>query len=173
MWYLVASVPLGSVWYSIISASKFCSPDQLFAGQGSSFLRASEIESRRNPCQAGGILFHIVEFCDLRGGVAQKVSYLPGREGADGSIRLFDAVDQIGGEGVAEGVEAPPLQASRGLRPDRVPFFLSALRPPAAEWSGLLSAKKRWRGHRLPAPKNFHNLHKMCVAVFLIDCLIK
>ena len=83
-----------------------------FPVRGVFFWGASEIESCRDPCQAGGILFHVVEFCDLRRGVAQEVGHLPGREGADGSIRLFDAVDQIGGEGVAEGMEVPvaPVQ---------------------------------------------------------------
>ena len=70
---------------------------------------ASEIESCRDPCQAGGILFHVVEFCDLRGGVAEEVGHLPGREGADRSARLFNSVDQIGGEGAAEGMEPPLL----------------------------------------------------------------
>ena len=113
MWYLASSVFTVSVCYSIILASKFCAPDQLSAGQGSSFLRASEIESCRDSCQAGGILFHVVEFCDLRGGVAEEVGHLSGREGADRSIRLFDSVDQIGGEGVSEGMEPPLFQASR------------------------------------------------------------
>ena len=36
--------------------------------------------------------------------MAEEVGYLPGREGADGSIRLFDSVDQISGEGMAEGI---------------------------------------------------------------------
>ena len=94
---------LVSVCYSIILASKFCAPDRLVFGQGRVFLEVfSEIESCRDPCQAGGILFHVVEFCDLRGGVAEEVGHLSGREGADGSIRLFDSVDQIGGEGVSE-----------------------------------------------------------------------
>ena len=65
-----------SVYYSIILTSKFSSPDQLSAGQGSSFLRASEIESCRDSCQAGGILFHVVEFRDLLGGVAEEVGHL-------------------------------------------------------------------------------------------------
>ena len=45
--------------------------------------------------------------------MAEEVGYLPGREGADGSIRLLDSVDQIGGEGVSEGMEPPLFQASR------------------------------------------------------------
>ena len=114
MWYLASSVFTVSVCCSIILASKFCAPDRLVFGQGRVFLEVfSEIESCRDPCQAGGILFHVVEFCDFRGGVAEKVGHLSGREGADGSIRLFDSVDQIGGEGVSEGMEPPLFQASR------------------------------------------------------------
>ena len=45
--------------------------------------------------------------------MSEEIGHLPGREGADGSIRLFDAVDQIGGEGVAEGMKSPLLQSSR------------------------------------------------------------
>ena len=45
--------------------------------------------------------------------MAEEVGHLSGREGADGSIRLFDSVDQIGGEGVSEGMEPPLFQASR------------------------------------------------------------
>ena len=45
--------------------------------------------------------------------MAEEVGHLPGRERADGSIRLFDSVDQIGGEGVSEGMEPPLFQASR------------------------------------------------------------
>ena len=45
--------------------------------------------------------------------MAEEVGYLPGREGADGSIRLFDSVDQISGEGMAEGMESSLLQSSR------------------------------------------------------------
>ena len=45
--------------------------------------------------------------------MAEEVGHLPGRERSDGSIRLFDSVDQIGGEGVSEGMEPPLFQASR------------------------------------------------------------
>ena len=45
--------------------------------------------------------------------MAEEVGHLSGRERADGSIRLFDSVDQIGGEGVSEGMESPLLQSSR------------------------------------------------------------
>ena len=45
--------------------------------------------------------------------MAEEVGHLPGGKGADGSIRLFDAVDQIGGEGMTEGKESPSLQSSR------------------------------------------------------------
>ena len=127
MWYPVSSVFTVSVCYSIILASKFCAPDQLSAGQGSSFLRASGIESCRDSCQAGGILFHVVEFCDLRGGVAEEVCHLSGREGADRSIRLFDSVDQIGGEGMAEGMESPLFQSGR--LEDAVVSFPEVYRP--------------------------------------------
>ena len=41
--------------------------------------------------------------------MAEEVGHLLGREGADDSIWLFDPVGQIGGEGVAEGMEEPPL----------------------------------------------------------------
>lgn len=131
MWYLASSVFTVSVCCSIILASKFCAPDQLSAGQGSSFLRASEIESCRDSCQAGGILFHVVEFCDLRGGVAEEVGHLLGREGADDSIWLFDSVGQIGGEGVAEGIEPPLFQSGR-LQNAVVSF-------PEVYWPGITS----------------------------------
>ncbi len=45
--------------------------------------------------------------------MAEEVGHLPGREGADSSIRLFGSVDQIGGEGMAEGMESPLFQSSR------------------------------------------------------------
>ena len=45
--------------------------------------------------------------------MSEEIGHLPGRERADGSIRLFDSVDQIGGEGVSEGMESPLLQSSR------------------------------------------------------------
>ena len=114
MWYLASSVFTVSVCYSIILASKFCAPGRLVSGQGRVFGGCvSEIEPSGNPGQPGRVLFHVVEFCDFRGGVAEKVGHLSGREGADGSIRLFDSVDQIGGEGVSEGMEPPLFQASR------------------------------------------------------------
>ena len=74
---------------------------------------ASELEPGGDPGQAGGILFHIVELRDLRGGVPQQVGHLPGGEGPEAAVRLLHPVDQVGGEGVAQGVEAPPLQPSR------------------------------------------------------------
>ena len=74
---------------------------------------ALEIEPGGDPGQPGGVLLHVVELRDLRRGVAQQVSHLPGREGADRAIRLFDSVDQIGGEGVPEGMEASLLQPCR------------------------------------------------------------
>ena len=45
--------------------------------------------------------------------MAYEIGYLTGGEGADSSIRLPDPVDQIGGEGLAEGVEAPLFQSCR------------------------------------------------------------
>ena len=45
--------------------------------------------------------------------MAEEVGHLPGREGADRSARLFNSVDQIGGEGMAEGMESPLFQAGR------------------------------------------------------------
>ena len=63
--------------------------------------------------------------------MAEEVGHLPGREGADGSIRLFDSVDQIGSEGVAEGMESPLLQSSR-LEDAVVPL-------PEIDWPGITS----------------------------------
>ncbi len=45
--------------------------------------------------------------------MAEEVGHLSGREGADRSIRLFDSVDQIGGESMSEGMESPLFQAGR------------------------------------------------------------
>ena len=59
--------------------------------------------------------------------MAEEVGHLSGREGADRSIRLFDAVDQIGGEGVAEGMKSPLLQPSRFQ--DAVISFPEVYRP--------------------------------------------
>ena len=42
--------------------------------------------------------------------MAQKIGHLTGREGSDAAIWLFYSIDQCGGEGVTEGVEALPLQ---------------------------------------------------------------
>lgn len=63
----------------------------------------SEFESGGDPSQACGVLFHIVEFRDFRGGMTEEVGDLP--EGEDRSVLLLHAVDQVGGEGVAEGVD--------------------------------------------------------------------
>ena len=73
----------------------------------------SEFKSRRDSRQPRGIFPHILELSDLGGSMAQKVSHLAGREGFDATIRLFYSVDQRSGEGVAEGVEALPLQPRR------------------------------------------------------------
>ena len=51
---------------------------QLFNPPSALASEASESESCQDPCQAGGILFHVVEFCDLRGRAAEEVSDLPG-----------------------------------------------------------------------------------------------
>ena len=59
--------------------------------------------------------------------MAEEVGHLPGREGADGSIRLFDSVDQIGGESMSEGMESPLFQAGRFQ--DAVVSFPEVYRP--------------------------------------------
>ena len=78
-----------------------------FLGCGSSIsvlgrgvFAGSQLKSRCDPGQTSGVFTHIVEFCDFRGRMAQKVSHLPGREGFDGTVGLFDSVHQVGGEGV-------------------------------------------------------------------------
>ena len=73
-------------------------------------MHASEIVSCRDPCQAGGVLFHIVELRDLRGGLSKEDGHLPGGKGAERPIRLFDAVNQISGE--AE-YGAPPAASAQ------------------------------------------------------------
>ena len=69
-------------------------------------LRPSQLESVGDPVQSGGILLHVVQLRDLRGGVAQQVRHLPGRQGLEAAVRLFHAVYQVGGKGVPEGVQA-------------------------------------------------------------------
>ena len=59
--------------------------------------------------------------------MAEEVGHLPGREGADRSARLFNSVDQIGGEGMAEGMESPLFQAIRSQ--DAVVSFPEVYRP--------------------------------------------
>ena len=56
--------------------------------------------------------------------MAEEVGHLPGREGADRSARLFNSVDQIGGEGMAEGMESPLFQAIRSHSPRHVADLL-------------------------------------------------
>ena len=73
--------------------------------------------------------------------MAEEVGHLPGRERADGSIRLFDSVDQIGGEGVSEGMESPLLQSSR--LQNAVVSFPEVYRPCSSEMRGLSSPKYR------------------------------
>ena len=55
--------------------------------------------------------------------MAEEIGHLSGREGADGSIRLFDAVDQISGEGM-------PLRYNKDKRKNpvfsRVSAFVAA-----------------------------------------------
>ena len=63
--------------------------------------------------------------------MAEEVGHLLGREGADDSIWLFDSVGQIGGEGVAEGMEPPLFQSGR-LQNAVVSF-------PEVYWPGLTS----------------------------------
>ena len=99
---------------------------QLFNPPSALASEASESESCQDPCQAGGILFHVVEFCDLRGRAAEEVGHLSGREGAERSIRLFDSVDQIGGEGVSEGME-PPLFPPQPLNNPAAMVSVSAI----------------------------------------------
>ena len=89
---------LVSVCYSIILALKFCSPGQLPAGQGSSFFTCLRDRILSLSLSSGGVLFHIVELRDLRGGLSKEDGHLPGGKGAERPIRLFDAVNQIGGE---------------------------------------------------------------------------
>ena len=77
--------------------------------------------------------------------MAEEVSHLFGGEGVNGSIRLFDAVDQIGGEGVAEGMKSSLLQPSRFQ--DAVISFPEVYRPGIASVfirdEGLSSPKYR------------------------------
>lgn len=77
------------------------------------FFRDSQLEPSGDADQSAGVLLYIVELSDLRGGVPQQVGHLPGGEGFEAAVRLLHPVDQVGGEGVAQGMEAPPLQASR------------------------------------------------------------
>ena len=63
--------------------------------------------------------------------MAEEVGHLLGREGADDSIWLFDSVGQIGGEGVAEGMEPPLFQSGR-LQNAVVSF-------PEVYWPGITS----------------------------------
>ena len=59
--------------------------------------------------------------------MAEEIGHLSGREGADGSIRLFDSVDQIGGEGMTEGMKSPLFQAGRFQ--DAIVSFPEVYRP--------------------------------------------
>ena len=76
-------------------------------------LRRSQLESVGDPVQSGGVLLHIVQFRDLRGGVTQEVHHLPGRQGAEAPGLLPDAVHQAGGKGMPEGMQTPLLQPRR------------------------------------------------------------
>ena len=67
----------------------------------------------RDPGQTGCVPFDVIEFGDLGGGVAQEVRHLSGREGFDGAVGLFYAVDQVGCEGVPEAVESFLLDPHR------------------------------------------------------------
>ena len=53
--------------------------------------------------------------------MAQKIGHLTGREGFDAAVWLLYSIDQCGGEGVAEGVKAFPIQ-SRRLQDAVIPF---------------------------------------------------
>ena len=77
------------------------------------FFRDSQLEPGGDADQSAGVLLHVVELGDLRSRVPQQVGHLPGGEGPETAVRLFHPVDQVGGEGVAQGVEASALQASR------------------------------------------------------------
>ena len=59
--------------------------------------------------------------------MAQEVGHLPGGEGPEATVWLLHPVDQVGGEGMAQGVEAPPLQPSRCQ--DAVVSFPEVYRP--------------------------------------------
>ena len=63
--------------------------------------------------------------------MAEEVGHLSGREGADRSIRLFDSVDQIGGESMSEGMESPLFQSGR--------LQNAVVSSPEVYWPGLPS----------------------------------
>ena len=62
------------------------------------FCVGSEIEACGDSCQPGGVLPHVVEFGDFRGGVAQEICYQSRRQRPDRTVRLADTVHQIRGE---------------------------------------------------------------------------
>ena len=59
--------------------------------------------------------------------MAQQVGHLSGGEGSEAAVRLLHPVDQVGGEGVAEGVEASARQPGGGQ--DAVISFAEVHRP--------------------------------------------
>lgn len=85
-------------------------------------MHASEIESCRDPCQAGGVLFHIVELRDLRGGLSKEGGHLPGeREPSvpSGCLMLLTRL------AAKQSMELPPLLQLSRLQDAVVPFGYS------------------------------------------------
>ena len=58
----------------------------------------SDVEVIGDSAESGGVLLHIVHFCNLRGGVSEKVGNLSRCECLDRAIWQPDAVHQICGE---------------------------------------------------------------------------
>ena len=73
-----------------------------------------QLKPIRDPVEHIRIAFDVIEFGDFRGGVAEEVSYLFGCEGFDVAVFVLCAVDQSGGEGVAQAVETFCFYAGGG-----------------------------------------------------------
>ena len=56
------------------------------------FDRSLQLEAVCNPDQSGGILFHVIQFRDLRGGMTQEVGYLPWRQRFQAPVLLPNTV---------------------------------------------------------------------------------
>jgi hypothetical protein len=56
------------------------------------FDRPLQLEAVGDPAQSGGVLFHIIQFRDIRGGMSKEIGYLPWRQGFQAPVRLPDAV---------------------------------------------------------------------------------